>query len=54
MADKGFTIEDVLPLGVSLNIPLSLEWLARCQLKMLSKHKKLQACAFMWKGPLTK
>ena len=21
MADKGFTIEDVLPLGVSLNIP---------------------------------
>ena len=21
MADKGFTIEDVLPLGISLNIP---------------------------------
>ena len=21
MADKGFTIEDILPLGVSLNIP---------------------------------
>ena len=24
MADKGFTIDDLLPLGVSLNIPLFL------------------------------
>ena len=51
MADKGFTIEDVLSLGVSLNIPLYLECLTRCQLKMSSKHKKSQACASMWKGP---
>ena len=49
MADKGFTIEDVLPLGVSLNTPppLSLECLTRCQLKMSSKHKKSQACTSM-------
>lgn len=35
MADKGFTIDDLLPLGVSLNIPPFLgHYMIRCHQKM--------------------
>lgn len=35
MADKGFTINDLLPLGVSLNIPPFLgHYMIRCHQKM--------------------
>ena len=54
MADKGFTIQDLLPLGVSLNIPHSLEPPAKCQLKKLLKPRKLPACGYMWNKRLTK
>ena len=53
MADKGFTIEEILPLGVSLNTPLSRACLIKCQ-QMLLQHKKLQACEFMWREPSTR
>ena len=43
MADKGFTIQDLLPLGVSLNIPPFLG--SSSQMPAL---KKLRVCAYMW------
>ena len=62
MADKGFTIEDVLPLGVSLNIPpflgmsdqmnkFNLKWLKKKHTQLNFDHKNLQiACRLLSKS----
>ena len=41
MADKGFQIADIFPLGVKLNIPPFLGANTQCLLKMLFKQNKL-------------
>ena len=55
MADKGFTIQDLLPLGVSLNIPPFVGSSAqKPQQMMYFALKKLPVCACMLSEPLTK
>ena len=42
MADKGFLIQDLDPLGAALNIPPN-----NCQEKRLSKQGELLQCEFL-------
>ncbi len=41
MTDKGFTIQDILPVGTTLNIPPFLSQNAQMSAKMISTHSKL-------------
>ena len=43
LPDKGLTIEDILPLGVSLNIPPFLGMDDQMSAEDVIEHKKLQA-----------
>jgi len=55
MADKGFTIQDLLPLGVSLNIPPFVGSSAQMpQETMYFALKKLPVRAYMLSEPLIK
>ena len=47
MADKGFTVEDLLPLGVSLNIPPFLGQSQQMPVEMWLKHKSLLPYVYM-------
>ena len=49
MADKGFTIEDVLPLGVSLNIPPFLGMADQMSAEDVVKTQEIASLRFMWK-----
>ena len=49
MADKGFTVEDLLPLGVSLNIPPFLEVRGKSALRKWLRHSQLPSFVSMWK-----
>ena len=49
MADKEFTIQDLFPLGVSLNLPPFLEALSQMAAEAVVKHRKLQVGIVNWK-----
>ena len=49
MADKGFTVEDLLPLGVSLNIPPVLEVRGKSAHRKWLRHSQLPSFVSMWK-----
>ena len=50
MADKGFTIQDILLLGTTLNIPPFPGQNTQMSAKMLSTHSKLLVFESMLKG----
>ena len=47
MTDKGFTVEDLLPLGVSLNIPPFLGHSQQMPAEDVVKHKSLLPYVYM-------
>lgn len=54
MADKGFTIDDLLPLGVSLNIPPFLGHYDQMPPEDVVKIQVIAALWFMLSEPLIK
>ena len=54
MADKGFTIDDLLPLGVSLNIPPFLGYCDQMPPEDAVKTKSLLLYGFTLSEPLIK
>ena len=48
MADKGFTVEDLLPLGVSLNIPSFLEVRGKSAHRKWLRHSQLPPFVSMY------
>lgn len=54
MVDKGFTISDLLPLDVSLNLPPFLGGQIKCQQRTLLRPRKLQVRGFTLNEQLTR
>ena len=50
MADRGFEIEDILPAGVTLNIPPFLNDEPRLSVEDESKTRKIASSVYTWKG----